>query len=117
MTTQVSPLGKTLSSMGVDALLAAADEQATTPIITIPLACISTSHTLQPRREFDEERIQDLATSIKSMAYYNPSWFDLSALISTRSLLVSVDSKHVNLPNCMKYRVSLRMSVIVKESR
>ena len=73
MTTQVSPLGKTLSSMGVDALLAAADEQATTPIITIPLACISTSHTLQPRREFDEERIQDLATSIKEHGVLQPS--------------------------------------------
>lgn len=72
MTTQVSPLGKTLSSMGVDALLAAADEQATTPIITIPLACISTSHTLQPRREFDEERIQDLATSIKEHGVLQP---------------------------------------------
>lgn len=72
MTTQVSPLGKNLSSMGVDALLAAADEQVSTPIITLPVDCINTSNTLQPRREFDEERIQDLAISIKEHGVLQP---------------------------------------------
>ena len=49
------------------------------------------------------------------MAYYNhlvrPVGIDQYEIIAGERRF-----KHVNLPNCMKYRVSLRMSVIVKES-
>jgi ParB family chromosome partitioning protein len=67
-----SPLGKSLESMGVDALLAAADEATYLPITNIPLDRISASKTLQPRKNFNPEALSELAESITEHGILQP---------------------------------------------
>ncbi|MDA9832046.1 ParB/RepB/Spo0J family partition protein [Gammaproteobacteria bacterium] len=67
-----SPLGKSLESMGVDALLAAADEPTYLPIINIPLDRITASRILQPRKTFNPEALSELAKSITEHGVLQP---------------------------------------------
>ena len=67
-----SPLGRSLESMGVEALLAAADEKTYMPITNIPLERIHASHIMQPRKNFNPEALSELAESIKEHGILQP---------------------------------------------
>ena len=67
---------------GLDALLG--DQKLPTTTKEIDLDKI-TAGRYQPRQEFDDVKIQELADSIKKQGFYLQSWFERLGLISLRS--------------------------------
>ena len=71
---------------GLDALISTDDiqTQGSSTINEIPIEQIEANPN-QPRREFDQEALEELASSIQKLASFNPLLFAKSLLTNTKS--------------------------------